>query len=127
MSDLQVTDTSTGEPAIMAVEDAPDVATRLERGLVFAHRAIEDHEVLQHLLRTEPSGVLPQLRAVAPRPVRFVDGGEGIARRIAFLTGGAEWPDCAPPGVAVFTRLGDAERELAPALAARGFPTIEAL
>jgi AcrR family transcriptional regulator len=55
-----------------AVEDAPDVATRLERGLVFAHRAIEDHEVLQHLLRTEPSGVLPQLRAVAPLVIAVI-------------------------------------------------------
>src|SRR2546425_1263834 len=31
-----------------AVDGAPDFATRLERGLVFAHRAIEEHEVLQH-------------------------------------------------------------------------------
>ena len=67
------------------------------------------------------------LRAAAPHPVRFVDGGEGIARRIAHLTAGATWPDEVPPGVAVFTRVGDAERELTPALAARGFPTIEAL
>ncbi|WP_375402113.1 glutamate racemase [uncultured Sphingomonas sp.] len=68
-----------------------------------------------------------ELAAAAPHPVRFVDGGEGIARRIAFLCGGAEWPARTPPGVAVFTRVTDAERELAPALAARGFPTIEAL
>ncbi len=68
-----------------------------------------------------------ELAAAAPHPVRFVDGGEGIARRIAFLCGDATWPDRAPPGVAVFTRLGESERELAPALAARGFPTIEAL
>jgi AcrR family transcriptional regulator len=57
-----------------AVDDATDVATRLERGLVFAHRAIEDHEVLQHLLRTEPSGVLPQLRAVAPLVIAVIRG-----------------------------------------------------
>ena len=68
-----------------------------------------------------------ELAAAAPHPVRFVDGGEGIARRIAFLCAGNEWPERAPPGVAVFTRLGDGERELAPALAARGFPLLEAL
>lgn len=49
-----------------AVADAPDFATRIERGLVFAHRAIEEHEVLQKLLETEPGGFLPQLRDTAP-------------------------------------------------------------
>ncbi|HEX8381777.1 MAG TPA: glutamate racemase [Sphingomonas sp.] len=68
-----------------------------------------------------------ELAAAVPHPVRFVDGGEGIARRIAQLTAGETWPGRAPPGVAVFTRLGEAERALAPALAARGFPAIEAL
>lgn len=68
-----------------------------------------------------------ELAAAAPRPVRFVDGGEGIARRIAFLTRGAEWPERAPPGAAVFTRLSERERALAPALAAGGFQTMELL
>ena len=35
--------------------------------------------------------------------VAFVDGGAGIARRIAVLTEGQPWPDQAPPGIAVFT------------------------
>ena len=35
--------------------------------------------------------------------VRFVDGGPGIARRIAFLTKDQPWPDNAPDGIAVFT------------------------
>jgi glutamate racemase len=35
--------------------------------------------------------------------VAFVDGGAGIARRIAFLTRGQPWPDEPPPGIAVFT------------------------
>jgi glutamate racemase len=71
--------------------------------------------------------VADELAAAAPRAVRFVDGGAGIARRIAALTEGQEWPEHAQPGVAVFTRLGEAERALAPALAARGFATIEGL
>ncbi len=49
-----------------AVEGEPDLAGRLERGLLLGHRAIEDHVVLQRLLRTEPGGVLPQLQASAP-------------------------------------------------------------
>lgn len=49
-----------------AVEDAEDLRERLVRGLLFAHRAIEDHEVLQRLLETEPGGVLPQLQQTAP-------------------------------------------------------------
>lgn len=67
-----------------------------------------------------------QLAAAAPG-VRFVDGGPGIARRIAHLTAGQAWPDAPGPGTAVFTRLGEDERALAPALAARGFSRLEQL
>ncbi|UVO53008.1 glutamate racemase [Sphingomonas sp. SUN039] len=65
-----------------------------------------------------------ELAAAVPHPVRFVDGGPGIARRIAHLTAGQDWPDTARPGVAVVTRLDDAARTLAPAFAARGFPEL---
>lgn len=68
-----------------------------------------------------------ELAAAAPSGVRFVDGGPGIARRIAHLTAGTEWPDEAGEGVAVFTRLGDGERALRPAFAARGFARMDAL
>jgi glutamate racemase len=47
--------------------------------------------------------VADRLAAVAPRPLQFVDGAEGIARRIAFLTDGQNWPLVASPGLAVFT------------------------
>jgi len=50
---------------------------------------------------------------VAMPGVTFVDGGAGIARRIAWLTQGQAWPDVAPDGIALFT--GDAP---SPALAA---------
>ncbi|RDE04545.1 glutamate racemase [Sphingomonas aracearum] len=66
-----------------------------------------------------------ELAAAAPQSVRFVDGGPGIARRIAHLTQGTEWPEAAPPGVAVFT--GAADRRLAPALARYGLASIETL
>jgi len=35
--------------------------------------------------------------------VALIDGGAGIARRIAYLTRGQPWPDTAPEGRAVFT------------------------
>jgi glutamate racemase len=59
--------------------------------------------------------------------VTLVDGGAGIARRIAALTEGQSWPDSPPSGIAVFTRLGQAERELVPALAASGLVSIVSL
>ncbi|WP_174293226.1 glutamate racemase [Sphingomonas bacterium] len=71
--------------------------------------------------------VAAELAAAAPHAVTFVDGGPGIARRVAHLTAGDAWPDRPVPGVAVFTRLGEAERALAPALARHGFEAIEAL
>jgi AcrR family transcriptional regulator len=49
-----------------AVDGSPDLRTRLIRALTFAHRAIAEHDVLQHLLVTEPGGLLPQLQQTAP-------------------------------------------------------------
>ena len=68
-----------------------------------------------------------ELTATAPHFVTFVDGSAGIARRIAHLTTGQDWPDAAPPGIAVFTRVDDAVLALVPALAAHGFEQIVAL
>lgn len=49
-----------------AVADAPDFPTLLERALMHAHRAVENHEVLQKVLETEPERLLPQLTRSAP-------------------------------------------------------------
>ncbi|MFS0771989.1 glutamate racemase [Sphingomonas sp. 1P08PE] len=68
-----------------------------------------------------------QMAAVAPAGMRFVDGGPGIARRIAALTAGQDWPAHPVPGRLVFTRLGDRERRIAAGLAGRGFPLVDAL
>ncbi len=68
-----------------------------------------------------------ELAAASPRPVRFVDGGPGIARRIAHLTAGQDWPDRPAEGVAVFTRIDESVRALAPALARHGLTRIESL
>jgi AcrR family transcriptional regulator len=50
-----------------AVEDAEDLGTLLVDGIVFAHQAIESHEVLQRILGTEPGLLTPQLMVDAPR------------------------------------------------------------
>jgi len=68
-----------------------------------------------------------ELAAAAPRPLAFVHGGDGIARRIAFLTQGQSWPDTPPPGIAVFTRVDDKVRALVPALARYGLSRLEQL
>ncbi|CAN5515767.1 glutamate racemase [soil metagenome] len=71
--------------------------------------------------------VAEELAAAAPRAVTFVDGGPGIARRIADLTRGQAWPTTPVAGVAVFTRRDTASDALAPALARFGLDSIESL
>jgi glutamate racemase len=44
-----------------------------------------------------------ELAAAVPRPIAFVDGKEGIARRTAWLLRGKAWPEPAPEGLALFT------------------------
>lgn len=70
--------------------------------------------------------VAAELAAVAPRPLAFVDGSHGIARRIAYLTQGQRWPDAPAPGIAVFTG-GTGDPALFPAFAAHGLTRIELL
>ncbi|BAK66709.1 glutamate racemase [Sphingobium sp. SYK-6] len=68
-----------------------------------------------------------ELAAAAPRPLTFLDGGAGIARRIAYLNGDAPWPTGTPEGAAVFTRVDASIEALAPALARYGLSSIKAL
>lgn len=67
-----------------------------------------------------------ELTAAAPHPVALLDGAAGIARRVAHLTNGQDWPDRTGHR-AVFTRLGSPERQLVPALARYGIGRIESL
>jgi len=46
--------------------------------------------------------VAGEIAAAAPG-VALIDGAEGIARRIAYLTQGQAWPETALPGIATFT------------------------
>lgn len=70
--------------------------------------------------------VVDELAQAAPHPVAFVDGAPGIARRVAFLTQGQDWP-ATPANRAVFTRYGGAEQALGPALARYGILSAGAL
>lgn len=65
-----------------------------------------------------------ELAEAIPRQIRFVDGGPGIARRIAYLTQGQTFTRAAPD-LAVFT--GAIAPGLAPALVRYGFATAEQL
>ena len=71
--------------------------------------------------------VADRLAAVARRPLAFVDGAAGIARRVAVLTEGQAWPDMPPPGRAIFTGGGEATHALRAALAGFGLERIEML
>ena len=70
--------------------------------------------------------VADALAAASPHPLTFVDGAEGIARRVATLTEGQPWPADPVDGIAVFTSDTDTTT-LRPALSARGLVRIERL
>lgn len=69
--------------------------------------------------------VVDELAAAAPSPVQFVDGGPGIARRVAYLTQGQDWPTDPGSGIAVFT--GPPDPVLGRALGRYGLNRIESL
>ncbi|WP_066483706.1 MULTISPECIES: glutamate racemase [unclassified Sphingomonas] len=68
-----------------------------------------------------------QLKRAAPRPLHFVDGSAGIARRVQALTVDQAWPASPRANVAVFTRRDAATARLEPALAGYGLTRIETL
>ena len=55
-----------------AVYEAPDFASLLEDGLVFAHRSIQEHEVLGKVLETEPERLLPLITVEQHRVLDFI-------------------------------------------------------
>jgi glutamate racemase len=68
-----------------------------------------------------------ELAAVAPRALAFVDGKEGIARRVAWLTRGTAWPDEAPEHRALLTGSGDGIDAYRRGFAAFGFGEVRTL
>jgi glutamate racemase len=65
-----------------------------------------------------------ELRAAFP-DVTYVDGGAGIARRIAWLTREQPWPNAPPRGIALFTA--PAREPLLGSLAAYGLTEVQTL
>jgi AcrR family transcriptional regulator len=95
-----------------AVQGAPDFPTLLEEALVHAHRAVDEHVVLQKVLETEPERLLPQLTQSAPQVqavladyladqlrgaellpgVDAVEAGQWLARMgLSFILAGGRW------------------------------------
>ncbi|HEU0133227.1 MAG TPA: aspartate/glutamate racemase family protein, partial [Allosphingosinicella sp.] len=68
-----------------------------------------------------------ELAAAAARPIRFVDGKEGIARRTAWLTRHLEWPGEPSEGVALFTGRGTDVEAYRSGLARYGLTRLERL
>ena len=67
-----------------------------------------------------------ELAAAAPH-IRFVDGSTGIARRIAALTAGQDWPAEPPAGLALFTRNPDLAPPDTAVLAPFGLTRLESI
>jgi len=57
-----------------AVEGAADFVTLVEDGVVFAHRSITGHEVLQKMLITEPERLLPLLTTQSHQTLEWIRG-----------------------------------------------------
>jgi AcrR family transcriptional regulator len=55
-----------------AIADAPDFASMLEEALIFAHRAIEEHEVLQKVLVTDRERLTVQLTVGSDKLVAMI-------------------------------------------------------
>jgi glutamate racemase len=68
-----------------------------------------------------------ELAQVAARPVRFVDGKEGIARRTAWLTRDVAWPAASAEGIALFTGRGTDVEAYRAGLARYGLTRLERL
>ncbi|GAA4812517.1 glutamate racemase [Sphingosinicella ginsenosidimutans] len=68
-----------------------------------------------------------ELAAAAPRPIAFVDGSAGIARRTAWLAREIEWPAGPHEDAALFTGGAAQAEAYVPGLAAFGLKRIETL
>jgi glutamate racemase len=71
--------------------------------------------------------VADELHAASPRPLAFVDGGAGIARRTAYLTEGQHWPEVPADGIAVFTARFEPTAGLVDGLRWRGLDHLQFL
>lgn len=103
----------------------PDVCRRALEGLLVQPGG--DRMDIVVLACTHFPLLQEDLAAAAPRPLRFVDGKEGIARRTAHLTRDWSWPGEAPGGTAVFTGRDTPVEAYRAGLAGYGLTRIERL
>lgn len=68
-----------------------------------------------------------ELSQAAPRPIQFIDGAEGIAQRIAYLTRSAAWPEATPSRIFVTTGDADAIEPYRAAIGQFGIERFETL
>ena len=115
-------DLVTAAEAELRGERQPDSVYRAALAGLFDQPGGERIDVIVNACTHFPL-VVGRLMRVTPRPLTFVDGGPGIARRVAFLTQDQAWTPA--PGIAVFTATPDPR--LAPALAGYGLDRIETL
>jgi glutamate racemase len=106
-------------------EPAPAELFRQVLAGLFDQPGGEDIDVIVNACTHFPL-VEHRLAQAAGRPLRFVDGGKGIARRVATLLAGEDFPDSPGEGRVVFTSLGPAQRFLAGTLDAHGLTRVEA-
>ncbi len=66
-----------------------------------------------------------ELAAASPRPLTFVDGKEGIARRTAWLARGIAWPEQPEESIALFTRWAPELEAYRPGFAKYGLTLVE--
>jgi len=120
-----------GSPALVGIAEAklageaidPHLIAAAVRPLLAQPRGAEIDTIV--LACTHFPLIAEELGLAIPG-VTFVDGGPGIARRVAWLTQGQAWPDVAPDGIALFTGAAPSPA-LARSLDRFGLGTIAAL
>ncbi len=126
-----------GSAALVALAEAklrgqavdPEVARTALVGLIEQPRGNEMDSVVLACTHFPLVGaeLAVAARELGARPLAFLHGGEGIARRIAYLNGDAPWPDAPPTGLAVFTKIDPDVEALRPALEGYGLSQIKVL
>ncbi len=97
-----------GSPELVELAEAKLVGVAIDPAAIAAAlapmRAAEHGQAIDVIvLACTHFPLLAEEIAAAWPGVALVDGGPGIARRIAHLTAGQPWPGEAPPGIALFT------------------------
>lgn len=122
-----------GAPALVAAAEAklrgepvpPDVCRAALQGLLRQPGAARMDVVV--LACTHFPLLRAELAAVASPQLRFIDGAEGIARRVEFLLQGVQWTAPVAPGRVIFTGARGPVEALLPELRRHGLMEVETL